>query len=394
MTLVLTSAEPGTARFQELFREIARDSRERERNRTLPFAQIGWLKDAGFGGVRFSVDEGGDGLDWEQFFALLADLAEADSNIAHAWRGHFEFAAGRLRHPDSGVRAFWRERIVERREMIGNAWSEKGQGASREPRTTVTRTSDGTLRLDGAKHFSTGTIFADWVDVLAIVEKTPYSVVVATDSPGLERFDDWDGFGQPLTGTGTTTFDGVLVEERHLDRHPFTDHVATTQVNIFQLVLLAVQVGIARRALAEVTEYLLGRARPAFGGDGLVAAREDSVIQIDIGRVSAQVYAAEATLARAARALDASDASPGDTALAQAATTQTFQAQAAITPLVLDSTSRVLDAVGASATGADLGLDRHWRNARIIASHNPIRYRERNLGAFTLTGTYPRPHTA
>ncbi|MFX5464571.1 monooxygenase, partial [Acinetobacter baumannii] len=43
----------------------------------------------------------------------------------------------------------------------------------------------------------------------------------------------------------------------------------------------------------------------------------------------------------------------------------------------------------ASAAKRGQGLDRHWRNARTISSHNPRIYRERILGDFAVNGTPP-----
>ena len=34
-------------------------------------------------------------------------------------------------------------------------------------------------------------------------------------------------------------------------------------------------------------------------------------------------------------------------------------------------------------------LDRHWRNARTLASHNPVIYRDRIVGDYVLNGTSP-----
>jgi hypothetical protein len=34
-------------------------------------------------------------------------------------------------------------------------------------------------------------------------------------------------------------------------------------------------------------------------------------------------------------------------------------------------------------------LDRHWRNARTLASHNPLIYRRRIVGDYLLNGTSP-----
>ena len=35
-------------------------------------------------------------------------------------------------------------------------------------------------------------------------------------------------------------------------------------------------------------------------------------------------------------------------------------------------------------------LDRHWRNARTLASHNPVIYRDRIVGDYVLNRTSPR----
>jgi hypothetical protein len=34
-------------------------------------------------------------------------------------------------------------------------------------------------------------------------------------------------------------------------------------------------------------------------------------------------------------------------------------------------------------------LDRHWRNLKVLASHNPTIYKHQVLGAYALNGTHP-----
>jgi alkylation response protein AidB-like acyl-CoA dehydrogenase len=36
-----------------------------------------------------------------------------------------------------------------------------------------------------------------------------------------------------------------------------------------------------------------------------------------------------------------------------------------------------------------LALDRHWRNARTVASHNPVIYKARNIGNWLVNGEAP-----
>ena len=55
-------------------------------------------------------------------------------------------------------------------------------------------------------------------------------------------------------------------------------------------------------------------------------------------------------------------------------------AQVVVTDLVLRATSDLFDTLGASATSRAKGLDRHWRNARTVSSHNPRILKSRVVG--------------
>jgi hypothetical protein len=56
---------------------------------------------------------------------------------------------------------------------------------------------------------------------------------------------------------------------------------------------------------------------------------------------------------------------------------------------VLDATSGIFNALAASATSTSVSLDRHWRNARTISSHNPAIYKERVVGDYAVNQTAP-----
>ncbi|HNO64414.1 MAG TPA: acyl-CoA dehydrogenase, partial [Thauera aminoaromatica] len=77
------------ARFRPIFARIAERAAEREHDRELPFDAVGWLREARFGALRVPVEHGGFGASVEQFFALLIELAEADSNLPNIFRAHF-----------------------------------------------------------------------------------------------------------------------------------------------------------------------------------------------------------------------------------------------------------------------------------------------------------------
>jgi alkylation response protein AidB-like acyl-CoA dehydrogenase len=56
---------------------------------------------------------------------------------------------------------------------------------------------------------------------------------------------------------------------------------------------------------------------------------------------------------------------------------------------VLGLVTQLFEAGGASAVTERFRLDRHWRNARTLASHNPVIYRDRIVGDYVLNGTSP-----
>lgn len=153
------------ARFRPVFARIAVGAAEREVNRTLPLEPIRWLKEAGFGTLRIPQAEGGFGATLPQLFQLLTELAEADSNLPQALRAHFAFIEDRLNQPDSEERQRWFRRFHDG-ELVGSGWTEIGNLKLGEVITRVTPSEKGWL-ISGEKFYSTGTLYADWIDVYA-----------------------------------------------------------------------------------------------------------------------------------------------------------------------------------------------------------------------------------
>ena len=66
-------------------------------------------------------------------------------------------------------------------------------------------------------------------------------------------------------------------------------------------------------------------------------------------------------------------------------------AQAGITAIgaALEASELLFDVGGGSITDRSLGFDRHWRNARTAANHNPRAWKAAVAGAYHLTGEEP-----
>lgn len=378
-------------RFRPIFARIAAGALEREQSRSLPFEQVKWLKEAGFGAVRVPVQYGGAGASLPQLFELLIELAEADSNLPQALRGHFAFVEDRLNAQADAPQDTWFKRFVEG-DLVGNAWTEIGSVKIGQVGTRVSRLGEHWV-VNGTKYYSTGSIFADWIDLYAQRDDNGADVIAAVraQQPGITQSDDWDGFGQRTTGSGTSVFENAVVEPENL--LDFATRFKY-QTAFYQLVLLAVQTGAGRAAVHDITEEVRKRTRIFSTGNASHVSQDVQVQQV-VGKASAQVYAAHATNLRAAAALQvAYESRFAHDEVAEreaniAAELESAQAQVVIADLVLRATSDLFNALSASATSTGKALDRHWRNARTAASHNPLIYKERIIGDWEINGTEP-----
>lgn len=383
-------------KYRPVFARIQATALEREQQRQLGHEPIQWLKDARFGALRVPVEHGGDGATLPQLFQLLVELAEADSNIVQALRGHFAFVEDRLNAPRDAANIVWLRRFAEG-DLAGNAWTEVGNVAIGDVITRVTPTEDGRWVVNGRKFYSTGSIFADWIDLYARRDGPgdgdglDVIAAVRARQPGVTHHDDWDGFGQRTTGSGTSVYENAEVEPDNI--FLFADRFKY-QTAFYQLFHLATLAGIARAITRDAAVQVRGRNRIFSTGNAPSVAQDVQVQQV-VGEVAATAYAAEATAVRAAfaaqRAYDAHWHGTADEEK-QAnidAELESGQGQVVLTESVLRAASQFFNGLGASAASTSQSLDRHWRNARTVASHNPVIYKARIVGDWHINGTEP-----
>ncbi|CAI8744600.1 acyl-CoA dehydrogenase family protein [Pseudomonas chlororaphis] len=378
-------------RFRPIFSRIAAGAVAREQSRSLPYEAILWLKEAGFGAVRVPVEYGGGGASLPQLFQLLIELAEADSNVPQALRGHFAFAEDRLNAAPRPARDLWFKRFVDG-DIVGCAWTEIGSVAIGDVITRVSPDGD-KWRLNGEKFYSTGSIFSDWIDVYARRSDTGGDVIAAvrTRQPGIVQSDDWDGFGQRTTGSGTAHFVDAEVEAENLIDFATRFKYQTA---FYQLVLLATLAGIGRAAVRDVAHEVRNRKRIYSHGNA-PRVSEDAQVQQVVGEISALVYAAEASAVRAAEPAQQAYLArfagndEAERAANVAAEIQSATAQVVVTELIQRATSELFNALGASDIRQGKALDRHWRNARTVSSHNPVIYKARIVGDWAINGSEP-----
>lgn len=379
---ITANYEKVAAKYRPIFEKIVEGTLAREQQRSLPYEQINWLKQAGFGALRVPVKFGGDGVSLPQLFQLLIELAKADSNIVQALRGHFAFVEDRLNAHKVADQALWFKRFVQG-DLVGNAWTEIGQVKIGDVITRV-KQKNNQLLVNGKKYYSTGTIFADWVDLFAYDETTDQHVIAAISrhASGVQVLDDWDGFGQKTTGSGTLSLTDVAIERDHI--LPFEQRFKY-QTAFYQVIHLATLSGIAQSAVATFIHEVQKRDRIFSHGNADLVRNDPQILQV-IGKASAQAYASETITLRTAEALQKAYLSHfGESEIKNIqanndAELESAQGQVVISALVLELTSQLFNALGASASTTSKQLDRFWRNARVVSSHNPLVYKEKVIG--------------
>lgn len=388
-----TPVTASSPELQALFDFIALGAAKRDRDRILPFDVIDLIRRSRLGALRIPVAEGGAGSSARELFEVIIRLGDADPNVAHILRNHFSVTERILRSERSERNRRWLKAVVNG-AIIGLAFTElevKRAGSGQVVNTKLTPDGDG-YRLNGTKYYSTGSLFSDliFVSLLTTDGEIAFGILPA-NREGVELVDDWDGFGQRLTGTGTTKFMNVRVEADEVILEADTDKNYLPYNIVPQLILTAVNAGIIRSVLRDATNLVHKRPRTFYHAVS-EQATEDPLLQQTIGQISANAFASEALVLAAADALDRVDAirpkgEEAEQAAALEASLSAAKAKLVVDELALRSATLLFDVGGASTTKKSYNLDRHWRNARTLSSHNPNPFKARAIGNYEINGT-------
>ncbi len=393
LTASTPAIRPGSEELYELLSRIAVGAEERERELKPPFEAIGWIKEAGLGRLRIPLEEGGGGATVRELFETVIALAEADSNVAHILRTHYWFVEQQVVNPDPDARARGIA-LLNSGAIVGNGFSEQ----SRHPvglyfDTAFTPDPNGGYRLNGTKYYSTGTLYADYTQIWAAAPDGRIAGgVIPIDREGVTIEDDWDGFGQRLTATGTTRLDNVYVaEDEYYDIGEPDGPLPPSYYGAFlQLYLQAVTAGVLRSVRNDAVALTKRRKRNFSHAVSPHAPSEDRQVLQVVGEIAAHAFAAEAiTLIAAERIQDAVDSVVDGIPTARAAEAAQLaaaEAKVAVDGFSYATAAKLFDVGGASATQSIYNLDRHWRNARTISTHNPTFLKASAIGDHIVHG--------
>jgi len=390
-TVPVLDAAAALAVAADVGAQLAEGAAARDVDRVLPEPEMDALSASGLLAITVPAEHGGADLPAEVLAQVVALIAAGDPNVAQIPHSHFVYVNA-LRHQGTPEqRAFFFGEVLAGRRL-GNAQSELGTRTSRDFRTTLHPDTRGRWLLRGEKAYATGALLAHWVPVLAHLDVDgPLHVAwVERNAPGLTVVDDWNGMGQRTTASGTVRLDDVEVLEDRITPWHLTFSGPQTYGAFAQLIHAAIDVGIARGALAEAAGFVRTKSRP-YADAGVDRAADDPLVVHAFGELELGVRAAEALLAEAGRAVDRADADLTE-ATAGAASLAVAAARASSTQASLEVGTRIFEVAGTRSALDSLDLHRHWRNARTHTLHDPAAWKVQHLGRWAVDGSPPPNH--
>ncbi|HMN85217.1 MAG TPA: SfnB family sulfur acquisition oxidoreductase [Bauldia sp.] len=372
-------------------RVIAPGATERDRARRLPHPEMDILSQAGLLAITVPKEYGGAGVRSGTLAEVIAILAAADGSIGQIPQNHYFLLEGlRLAGTEAQKRFFFARALAG--ERFGNALSERTTRTAQDHATRILQDGSG-YRVNGQKFYSTGVLFAHWIGVVGN-DRDGRSLIafIPRDTAGVTIADDWSGFGQRTTGSGTTTFADVEV-------HPFSIvsmsrlfEQPTTMGPNAQIMHAAIDQGIARGAYEKTLHFVRHFARP-WKESGVDHGYEDPHVIADIGGLKIRLDAGDALIERAGRFVDAARQNPTEETVAEASIA-VAEAKVLANDNALLAGSKLVELGGSRAALAEHGFDRYWRDARVHTVHDPVRWKYRVIGNYWLNGVRPPRHGA
>ncbi|MBH3356924.1 SfnB family sulfur acquisition oxidoreductase [Pseudomonas guariconensis] len=376
-------------------RELADAARQqasrRDQQRKLPWAEIEQFTRSGLGSISIPKAFGGPEVSFQTIAEVFRVISAADPALGQIPQNQFGMIQLlRLTATEAQQAVLFRSVLDGWR--IGNAGPERGTKDTLTLKARIVRDGE-QYRVSGEKFYSTGALFAHWVAVKALDEEGRQRLAfVRRGSPGLRIVDDWSGFGQRTTASGTVLLDQVPVDAELVVDNWRQREVPNTQGAASQLIQAAIDAGIAEAAIDDAIAFVREKSRPWIEAK-VDRASDDPYVIADIGRLKLELHAAEALLRKAAQVLDEVNAGPVDEASAARASIAVAEAKVLTTEVALQASEKLFELAGSRATLAEFNLDRHWRNARVHTLHDPVRWKYHAVGAWHLNGTRPARHS-
>ncbi|MBC3375661.1 SfnB family sulfur acquisition oxidoreductase [Pseudomonas sp. SWRI92] len=375
----------------ELAQVARQQAARRDQQRKLPWSEIEQFTRSGLGSIAVPREYGGPQVSAVTVAEVFAIISTADPALGQIPQNQFGVLQLILATGTERQKKILLQSVLEG-WRIGNAGPERGTRNTLELKARITGDGDGFV-ISGQKFYSTGALFAHWVAVKALDDEGRQVLAfVRRGTPGLRIVDDWSGFGQRTTASGTVLLNNVRVDAELVLANWRINDTPNVQGAFSQLIQAAIDVGIARGAIDDAIAFVRERARPWIDAK-VERASDDLYVIADVGRLKIELHAAEALLRKAGQVLDQVNTAPITAQSAAHASIAVAEAKVLATEVALHASEKLFELAGSRATLAEFNLDRHWRNARVHTLHDPVRWKYHAVGDYRLNGTLPARHS-
>lgn len=386
---VIRSDEEAIQVAKTLAVEFAKEASQRDYQRQLPLQEVQQYSASGLWGITIPKQFGGAGVSYKTLAEVVKIISSADSSLGQIAQNHWAFLEHIRLDASLEQQEFFFAQVLQGKRF-GNAFSEKGSKTVADL-TTKIEFKDGHAVINGQKFFATGALLAHWIPVVAVSEEgKPFAALVPQHTPGLTIVNDWSGFGQRTTVSGSVHLNNVQVDLKYIVPIHQAFERPTAAGAISQFIQSAIDAGIARGAIDETIAYVRAHARPWIDS-GLEQASQDPYTIANIGELKIKLRAAEAVLALAGEAIDHALLNPTEETVSEA-TLITAESKVLTTEIALLAANKLFELSGTRSTLSELNLDRHWRNARTHTLHDPVRWKLNIVGNYYLNDVPPPRH--
>ena len=363
---------------------------QRDQQRLLPFAEIDLFSQKGLGGMRIPKQYGGAFVANKTLAHVFRIINKADSSVGQIPQNQIALLNMiEIMGTEEQKQFIYNEILKGKR--LANGGPERNTKDTKTLATTLTF-ENGRYFVDGEKFYSTGSSFAHWLAIKAIhPEGHVVLTIVDRNAEGVEVIDNWNGFGQRTTSSGTVKLQHVEVDPLLIFDERLLGNQPSYRGAYSQLMQVAIDVGIAEAAFAD-TLTAVQKARPIVDAQVEKASLEHYTLQ-EVGKSSVLLDAAILLLDEAAEYLDELDQLESVTD-EQSAKASILVAEAKVyaNDAALHISEKLLELGGSRSSLSQHNLDQHWRNARVHTLHDPIRWKLHALGDYYLNHKLPARH--
>ena len=363
---------------------------KRDQNRILPTEQINQFSQKGLGGIRIPKQYGGAFVSNKTLAHVFRILNKADSSVGQIPQNQIALLNMINIMGTEQQKTFIFNEILQGKRLA-NGGPERHTKDTKTLNTTLT-IENNRYFVDGEKFYSTGSSFAHWLAIKAIhPEGHVVLTIINREATGVEIIDNWNGFGQRTTSSGTVKLNQVEIDPFLIFDERLLSNTANYRGAYSQLLQVAIDVGIAEAAFAD-TLTAVQKARPIVDAHVEKASFEHYTLQ-EVGKSNVLLDAAILLLDEAAEYLDELDLLDEITDK-QAAQASILVAEAKIyaNDAALHISEKLLELGGSRSSLSQHNLDQHWRNARVHTLHDPVRWKLHALGDYYLNHTFPARH--